>query len=461
MLYRGGLLAHSLACAVIISLLVALDRGWLVRGLRLAAARLDRCARRTGSTCGTGRSTPILSEERTGLDGATLLAVRLAVSVLIAYASFRLVEDPIRRRAPWALGRSGMVVLAASVVGAARVPVRAAGPAGRDRRVRPRRDRSSPRRRRRCPTNQQRCEHHADDPSAQRPSGDRGRRGDRGHDRPDRRHDRFRHDQLGDDQLRHDQSRAGAGHHRRSGAVDTDHSVLWAGRLGRLRPGAGGDGVADRCRARRRRPRVVSRVPADLARSAPTSTCRSGSRNAPPNSASDVALMQISNWDADVDSDDLPRRAESGWRTALEPLGTKLIVVSTPTDLGRRPQQRARPPLRGRRRAGRRRHRAQHRRARFPSDVGRAGRPRLERRRHAGTQARWHPRLPVGSGRASVPGWPMPWTIRFAGVTPGDPAVWADALWVLDSATTTRSAPAPRSDRRPTPVDRPVSGRSS
>ena len=33
MLYRGGLLAHSMACAVVISLVVAAERGWFVRGL--------------------------------------------------------------------------------------------------------------------------------------------------------------------------------------------------------------------------------------------------------------------------------------------------------------------------------------------------------------------------------------------------------------------------------------------
>ncbi len=59
----------------------------------------------------------VLSPERTGLDGLTLLGVRIAVSVAFAYTSYRLVEDPVRHRAKWARGRSGVVVLVATVVG--------------------------------------------------------------------------------------------------------------------------------------------------------------------------------------------------------------------------------------------------------------------------------------------------------------------------------------------------------
>ena len=116
MLYRGGMLAHSFACAVIISLVVALDRGWFVRGFGWRPL-VWVGVMSYGLYLWHWPIYTILSPERTGLDGLGLLAVRLAVSVAIAYASFRIVEDPIRRRASWALGRSGLAVLVASVVG--------------------------------------------------------------------------------------------------------------------------------------------------------------------------------------------------------------------------------------------------------------------------------------------------------------------------------------------------------
>ena len=59
----------------------------------------------------------VLTPERTGLAGLTLLVVRLAVSVVFALARIQLVEDPVRRRAAWARGRSGVVVLVATVIG--------------------------------------------------------------------------------------------------------------------------------------------------------------------------------------------------------------------------------------------------------------------------------------------------------------------------------------------------------
>ena len=50
----------------------------------------------TGSTSSTGRVIVFLNEGRTGLDGWTLDAVRLAVVAVITTASFMLVEQPIR-----------------------------------------------------------------------------------------------------------------------------------------------------------------------------------------------------------------------------------------------------------------------------------------------------------------------------------------------------------------------------
>ena len=116
MLYRGGLLAHSVACAVVISLVVAADRGWFVRGLGWRPLAWIGVLS-YGLYLWHWPIYIVLSPERTGLDGVTLLGVRIAVSFAFAYVSYRLVEDPIRHRAVWARGRSGVVVLIAAVVG--------------------------------------------------------------------------------------------------------------------------------------------------------------------------------------------------------------------------------------------------------------------------------------------------------------------------------------------------------
>jgi len=116
MLYRGGLLAHSVACAVVISLVVAAERGWFVRGLGWRPVAWIGVLS-YGLYLWHWPVYVVLGPERTGLDGVTLLGVRIAVSGALAYASYRLVEDPVRHRAGWARGRSGVVVLVAAIVG--------------------------------------------------------------------------------------------------------------------------------------------------------------------------------------------------------------------------------------------------------------------------------------------------------------------------------------------------------
>ncbi len=115
MLYRGGLLAHSIACAVVISLVVVADRGWFGRGLGWRPLAWIGVLS-YGLYLWHWPIYVVLSPERTGLDGVTLLGVRIAVSGAFAYASYRLVEDPVRHRAAWARGRSGVVVLVAAIV---------------------------------------------------------------------------------------------------------------------------------------------------------------------------------------------------------------------------------------------------------------------------------------------------------------------------------------------------------
>jgi hypothetical protein len=59
----------------------------------------------------------ILSPERMGFDGVGLTVVRIAASFVAAYISFKIVEDPLRRRVSWVRGRPGLVVLVASIAG--------------------------------------------------------------------------------------------------------------------------------------------------------------------------------------------------------------------------------------------------------------------------------------------------------------------------------------------------------
>jgi hypothetical protein len=61
----------------------------------------------------------LLSEQRTGMSGWSLLTLRIAVSFAAAAISKVLVEDPVRFRATWARGRQGVVTLISVSVGVA------------------------------------------------------------------------------------------------------------------------------------------------------------------------------------------------------------------------------------------------------------------------------------------------------------------------------------------------------
>jgi len=114
-LYRGGLLLHSAVAAVIVTALATVPAG------RMAGALSWRPlvwvgVRSYGLYLWHWPVYVTLSSERTGLDGAALTVVRIAVSTALAAASFRLVEDPIRHRATWVRDRRGIPALAGAVV---------------------------------------------------------------------------------------------------------------------------------------------------------------------------------------------------------------------------------------------------------------------------------------------------------------------------------------------------------
>ncbi len=105
MLFRGGLLVHSGLAAIVVAF-AAVRLGWVTRLLG------------TGVLQWFGRLSyslylwhwpvyAVLNQRRTGLDGLELLAVRVAVSIAFALASYHLVEVPLRRKAAWTHGTTG------------------------------------------------------------------------------------------------------------------------------------------------------------------------------------------------------------------------------------------------------------------------------------------------------------------------------------------------------------------
>ncbi|MGI5189450.1 acyltransferase family protein [Promicromonospora sp. CA-289599] len=111
-LFQGGLFAHSLVAALVVALcvrapgsLLARGFGWRpLRGLGLISYSLYLW------------HWPVfllLSEQRLGMTGWTRTAIVCAVSIALATLSTALVENPVRFRAGWAHGRSGLVACVA------------------------------------------------------------------------------------------------------------------------------------------------------------------------------------------------------------------------------------------------------------------------------------------------------------------------------------------------------------
>jgi len=139
LLYQGGFLLVALAAGAVIVAVTSLPTGALARALSLAPLRF------------VGRISyglylyhwPLflaLDHAHTGLAGVPLLALRLGVTFVVAVVSWRVVEEPIRRRrflTSWRAGAAGAVSLGVTVTTlvAATLPagavVRAAKDSGR------------------------------------------------------------------------------------------------------------------------------------------------------------------------------------------------------------------------------------------------------------------------------------------------------------------------------------------
>ncbi len=113
-LYRGGLLAHSSAAAVIVLLVASAPASRI--GQVLGWAPLAFVGRLSyGLYLWHWPIYAWLSPERVGWSGAALTILRIAASAAAALLSLHLLEDPVRYRAVWARGRAGVLALGTAV----------------------------------------------------------------------------------------------------------------------------------------------------------------------------------------------------------------------------------------------------------------------------------------------------------------------------------------------------------
>jgi peptidoglycan/LPS O-acetylase OafA/YrhL len=117
-LYRGGLLLHSLACGLVVVLVASAPDGPAARTLGWRPLAWIGVMS-YGLYLWHWPVYVVLSPDRTGWDGPPLLVLRVALTTVLAVASYHLVEDPIRRRAAWARTRRGLPALVGSFAGVA------------------------------------------------------------------------------------------------------------------------------------------------------------------------------------------------------------------------------------------------------------------------------------------------------------------------------------------------------
>jgi peptidoglycan/LPS O-acetylase OafA/YrhL len=117
-LFTGGLFMHSLAGALLVGLCVQAPRSVVARVFAWQPLRW------LGSISYSvylwhWPISVLLSPQRTRLDGWAQTVAVCAASIGLAVLSKYLVEDPIRFRANWARGRSGLLAFTALMIGLA------------------------------------------------------------------------------------------------------------------------------------------------------------------------------------------------------------------------------------------------------------------------------------------------------------------------------------------------------
>jgi peptidoglycan/LPS O-acetylase OafA/YrhL len=109
-IFRGGLFVHSLLAGLLVAGCAAQPDAAITRWIGWAPLRI------TGVLSYSlylwhWPMYALLSQQRTGITGWPLFGLRLLASFAAAAISKKLVEDPIRFRAAWAHGRTGLVAL--------------------------------------------------------------------------------------------------------------------------------------------------------------------------------------------------------------------------------------------------------------------------------------------------------------------------------------------------------------
>jgi peptidoglycan/LPS O-acetylase OafA/YrhL len=127
-LFTGGLFAHSVAAALLIGLCAQAPRTGVAAALAWPPLRWFGLISYS-LYLWHWPVFVLISPERTGLDGLPRTVAVLAVSLGLATLSKYLVEDPIRFRAGWARGRSGLMAFTAVTAGLAVLWVVLPGPA--------------------------------------------------------------------------------------------------------------------------------------------------------------------------------------------------------------------------------------------------------------------------------------------------------------------------------------------
>jgi peptidoglycan/LPS O-acetylase OafA/YrhL len=116
--YTGGFLVHAIAVAAIIALLMHHRSSLPAQLLTLAPIRLLGVIS-YGVYLWHWPTIVLLDEDRTGLDGTALLLVRLATTLALSVASYRIVEKPAQRRLSRRWSAAIAFPVAAAIIGAA------------------------------------------------------------------------------------------------------------------------------------------------------------------------------------------------------------------------------------------------------------------------------------------------------------------------------------------------------
>ena len=115
-LFRGGLFVHSLLSALLVALCAASPRAATSRWIGWAPLALIGVLSYS-LYLWHWPIYALLDEQRTHLSGWPLFGLRLAVAFAAAALSKVLVEDPVRFRATWARGRTGVAALVSAMAG--------------------------------------------------------------------------------------------------------------------------------------------------------------------------------------------------------------------------------------------------------------------------------------------------------------------------------------------------------